>query len=73
MTETFLMASRAADRLQSDSDTDFAAVFKRIFNIDKTDATLFSSLQTTKPVKQELALFLNCEDFVHGMFYILTG
>jgi len=34
------MAKRSAQRLESSSDTDFGAVFKRIFKVDKTDTTI---------------------------------
>lgn len=42
--ETLTMARTAAGRLESTSDSDFANVFKRIFKVDKTDATLHQAL-----------------------------
>lgn len=40
--ETFLMAERSVARLNKDSDTDFAAVFERIFGVKKSDPTTFT-------------------------------
>lgn len=39
--EAFKMAEAAARRLGSDTDTDFANVFKRIYRVDKSDTTLY--------------------------------
>ncbi|KAG4435127.1 hypothetical protein IFR05_009392 [Cadophora sp. M221] len=50
--ESMTMAKRAADRLGSSTDTDFANVFKKIFSIDKNDqaefnSPIFDNLKTT--------------------------
>jgi hypothetical protein len=41
LAEAFGMSSRAAARLASNSDTDFANVFKNIFWVTKNDPTLY--------------------------------
>ena len=40
------------ERLNKDSDTDFAAVFKRLFKTDKGDGTLYKKSDTTIPEDQ---------------------
>ncbi|KAL2071513.1 hypothetical protein VTL71DRAFT_12748 [Oculimacula yallundae] len=62
MQEAFSMARRAADRLSSDSDTDFSAVFKRIFKIEKSDSTTFRNL--FGEYTQEPVLVQTGKDFV---------
>jgi hypothetical protein len=44
MKEVFLMAERSSARLNKDSDTDFAAVFERIFKVKKDDSALFTPI-----------------------------
>jgi len=41
--EFWKMAKRSGERLESPTDTDYAAVFKRIFKVDKIDKTIFKN------------------------------
>ncbi|KAF8849827.1 hypothetical protein BDZ45DRAFT_809674 [Acephala macrosclerotiorum] len=66
MAETFRMAKRASERVYSDTDTDFAAVFKRIFGVDKTDLTTFKNIYATEHDKEDPQP-LTAKNFVGGM------
>lgn len=47
MQETIDMASKSWDRLESTTDTDFGAVFERIFHTPKTDQTNLDTVKST--------------------------
>jgi hypothetical protein len=47
--EAFDMAKKSSRRLASPTDTDYAAVFKRIFKVDKRDNTLFPKYENDSP------------------------
>lgn len=43
LTDALTMAKRASERLERSQDTDFAAVFKRIFKVEKTSTATFQN------------------------------